>query len=137
MLDTSKIKRTFRTILLDSGIIADEDTLSCDGREFKPPDSGAWFKETLIPIAERLPATNQIQYDGIIQYDVYVPAGTGSETLEGLALDIANLFKPAHSVHGELDAEVDRCERSAIHKVQDLWNVQSVSIRFRTYATNT
>lgn len=66
-----------------------------ENREFDPPSSGLWCRETLIlSVEQRLSSCTFLQ--GFYQLDTFYPAGKGTETPEDLVAAI-KLAYPADS----------------------------------------
>lgn len=96
MIDHDAIRRGIRVVL--STVTGLPTVRSWENREFNPTPNTPWIRETLIPGTERQVATDVIESVGIAQYDLFWPAGTGTETPEQLADLIKDTFQPITTV---------------------------------------
>lgn len=138
--DTSQIRIAFRKKLLLLGSAVPAKTLiATENMDFVPPNPPKpWLKESLLPVVNKLIATDQRMYAGIMQYDVIVPTNTGSAIAEAMAELIVDWFKPASSLTDPVQIAIDRSSALQGRKFdsQGVWWQIPVQITFRTYSTN-
>jgi hypothetical protein len=110
-----------------------------ENRTFDPPKNEVWCRETLFPVQERRVSFSQIEVIVLIQYDLFVPVGKGTETLGELVGMIVDQFQPSSSVVDEeskVSAWIDRCEPGSPIKDQtQVWWMQPVTLRLRAWWT--
>lgn len=132
VIDHKLIRRELRRQLLTVHSLP--ELIAWENRVFTPPNPPVpYIRETYLPGAEILVATNQIQIVGIVQYDVFVPARSGTEYAERMAASIRDVFAPASSLAGFL--AIDRSELLP-GRVDDVWYFVPVQVNWRTYATS-
>lgn len=140
VFDTSQIKIAFRKkLLLLGAAIPEKALISTENMGFDPPSPPKpWLRETLLPVVNKLIATDQRMYVGIMQYDVIVPTNTGSAIAEAMAELIVDWFKPASSLIDPVQIAIDRSEalQGRDFDSQRVWWQIPVQITFRSYSTN-
>lgn len=107
MIDHRTVRSKLREQLLT--VAGLPSARSWENRNFKPPTGEKWVRETYLPGDERQSANDMVEAVGVVQYDLYCPAGAGTEEIEDLADAIKEAFKPS-SVVGSL-VRIDRSER--------------------------
>lgn len=138
MVDHREIRQVLRSQFITASGLPVAARRSWEGRGFSPPDPPAtWVREKYMPTSDRLVATNQLEVRGIIQYDVCVPANSGTEDAEDLAKAIGDVFKPTTSLVGTaavVEIAIDKCER--LSGTDDgVWYYIPIQIHWRAYAT--
>lgn len=143
MINRTLVRQAFRKVLVAIAGLPPKERRAWENRSFTPPTDKSWLRETLMIVNERLSATNQLQLDAIMQYDVIVPGNTGTEEADELALLVANAFKPATSMNDPVEVAIDRCEQLSGREFSEsggpagVWWQVPVQITFRSYAVNT
>lgn len=136
--DLRVIRQVLREKLLTVPGVPPTDRFKAENRRFDPPNPpDLWMRETLMVSSEFLVANKCIEIVGRMQYDIFVPAGSGTEAAETLAKEIKDTFQPAQSINSQgVSLEVDQVSSSGA--IQDpVWYMIPVSIRWRTYAFKT
>lgn len=132
MLDRTQLRATLRKPL--EGLTG-LPLMLWEGRAIKP-NGAIHVVEQLIPIYERLNGSNTLESLGYIQYTVMVPDGTGTEKIEEIAQLIAEQYKPATSIQGEVTVHLERTERPALIQGVNGYTAQPVRIQWRSFAVN-
>jgi len=96
MINARKVRELMREVIINSAIIDPED-IAYEGRTFKPEGKTLWLRETYLPVSDTPDNDHEEAVSGIMRYDVFVPSGTGTETAEDFATDLANLFNPSNN----------------------------------------
>ena len=134
-IDTKKIRQVIRTQLLTVTTLPPATNRAWENRDFKiPSDQSIWIRETLLPITERKIASDQIEFTGFMQYDIFSPTGKGTEDAEALADAIKEKFSPNHLQGQSITVTIDRAER-LLTVPEKAWNMIPVRVLFRSYAT--
>lgn len=103
MLDHEGIRKTFRQILLgvDNPLMVVAGRIAWENAKFSPPDPALddpkgclWLRETYLIVTEKQPAYGYLELTAIMQYDVFGPAGGGTEKPARLAKIIGDTFGP-------------------------------------------
>lgn len=96
MIKYSDIRKGIRAILLavTNPNMPLPANIAWENRGYDPVVGTPWIRETLLPGEERQVASDTLRGVGIMQYDLFWPIGDGTETIEDLADDIKNAFKP-------------------------------------------
>ena len=138
MIDNRVIRQTLRIQLRTVAGLPADAAQSWENRAFNPPNPPApWIRATLLPVSERLIATNQVMGIGIFVVDVFVPVASGTETAEDLSLAIANAFKPASSLVGVgVTISLYRTERKPALVMDEIWYHVPIHINYRTFIQN-
>jgi hypothetical protein len=131
MINSKKIRLALRSVLIDADL-TDLENYAWEGRPFNPSGKCLWIRETLLPTIEMPSAQNTPESTNIMQYDIFTPAGSGTETMEDFADSLADLFDPdnAHIEFDEIKIIFDRTERRAKDD-DDTWQWIPVDIYFR------
>ena len=134
MLDSTIIKQTLRTVLIDAEIIPEKD-FAWESKKFNATGKCLWIRETLLPTSEIPASQNNEEFVGIYALDIFTPLASGSETMEAKAKAIGAVFDGvtvgAGIIAGDgLKIIIDRAERLAIAK-DDSWQWIPVYIYFR------
>ena len=133
IIDHSEIRKGIRTVLLTvtNSDMPDDKDIAWENRTYKPIIGTPWIRETMLPGLERQSASDTIESVGVMQYDVFWPAGTGTESIEKLVDDIKVVFKPTTAIGN--NSLVFRAERlSAI--IDDKWHQIPVRLTWRAHA---
>jgi len=108
-----------------------------ENKTFKPPSGAPWVRETVLPVNERLLTHTLVQVIVLIQYDLFVPAGSGTESLGELVAMIVDTFPPASSVVDnteKLSAWIDRCSPGVpVKDVTGVWWMQPTVLTVRSW----
>lgn len=96
MIDFTSIRLGIRNILL--AVPGLPDLRAWENVNFIPPEREDWIDETLIPTNEDKVASDTIRAIGVIQYDLYTLAGSGTNAIEKLADTIRDSFRPEKSI---------------------------------------
>ena len=133
MISHKAIRQGIRQVLLavNNSDLPDEDNIAWENQDFTPPEIIPWLRETMIPGTERQTATDTIQSVGIMQYDVFWPAGQGTEDAEQLADDIITAFAP-HTQIGA-NALTFRSERLAA-VADEKWYIIPIRLTWRAHS---
>ncbi len=112
-----------------------------ENRKFTPPSPDSkltWVREHYIIVNEHLPATNLIESNVIVQYDVVAATGRGTEACDDIGKEIREAFKPATSLTGKSDITIviDRSEPSPPLS-DEVWYFIPIKINIRIYVANT
>ena len=89
------------------------------------------MRETLLPGSERQAATDTIRAVGIMQYDLFVPKGAGTEAAEALVDAIKDAFKPVTAIGAH--SLVWRAERLSGRSDQK-WFIIPIRLTYRAHA---
>ena len=137
MIDHRNIRQKFRTQLLTVTTLPAKEKRAWENRGFTPPNPPSLYvDEALIPISETLPATNTLEFVGVMQYRVYTPGNKGTEDAEDLIKAIGDKFKPASTVASIIS--IDETRRMEGRYTEDnAWYFIALRILFRSYTTNT
>ena len=133
MIDHSDIRLGVRAVLL---AITDSNmptiaNMAWENRSFTPTEGTPWLRETLMSGAERQVASGTLRGTGIIQYDLFWPAGTGTEDPDNLIDVIKNAFKPVTMIGTH--SSIWRAERlSGI--TDEKWYMVSAHLSYRAHA---
>lgn len=127
MLDREKIRVAVRKRLLAGTALPFGDgvdqakRIAWENRDFTPPDPKSgdvlWIRETLVPALERQSGSNMLEFDGYVQFDVFVPRGRGTENAERMIKAIGDKLKPATSTVDPVAVHIMRAE--ALQGVDD------------------
>lgn len=130
MIDYPTIRLGMRAILLAVPTIPTD--IAFENREFKPPvATSPYIREQLIPGAERHVATGTIMAVGIMQYDLFWPAGDGTEDPEALADAIRDAFRPVTTIDAHTTVyRVDRLSGVPDEK----WYRIPIRLTYRSYS---
>lgn len=130
MIDTVALRNALRVILV--GVSGLPVARSWENRQFTPPDPPAdWVRETLMPAIERQASDGNVEAIGVVQYDLFTPAGKGTEAIEALADTIKTVFKPRTVPAPNII--IDRSERGTAQQ-EPLWYQIPVRITYRAFA---
>src|SRR5262245_7541318 len=112
--DLRVIRQVLREKLLTVPGIPPPERFKAENRRFDPPNPpDLWLRETIMVTSEFLAANHCIEIIGRVQYDVFVPAGSGTEAAETLVTNIKDVFAPAHSVNSQgVSFEIDQVQSS-------------------------
>ena len=93
MISSAQIRLTMRAPLLAAAVVPDTD-IAWEARKFDPANRNIWIRETLLPVQEEHIAQNTPAFAGIMVYDVFTPATTGTETVEGIVKTLGDVYSP-------------------------------------------
>lgn len=128
MIEHRQIRATLRAQLLTvPGLPAAK---SWENRGFQPPSGADWVRETYLPGGEWQSASDALTCVGLVQYDLFTPADSGTEAIEDLADAIKSAFRPPQSLSGVV---IERAERLP-GRVDGPWYMVPVRIGWRAHA---
>lgn len=158
MIDKNGVRLALRKILVGLDAVAKgaislpnlQTNFAWENVDFVPPEvnprdvvSCLWIKEGIAWGQERQITLGYLEQISIASYDVYTPAGAGTEDAENLAKALGDTFQPGTGaiVDGSLtpsgeqiQLSIVRSEAGSGHKLQDgPWYVVPVRITFRAY----
>lgn len=145
MLDTATVRKMLADRLL---LVPNLPTLvAWQNRTFQPPDAkdgNAYIRETFAVISEQLQAFEQVTTIGRVNYDIFVPAGSGTDLIETYTQAIAGSFKPATTLRTILGqdtgcpVQIYNTQRIPARpdRETDVWYVGGVLINWRAFAEN-
>lgn len=110
--------------------------VSWDNTSFTPPNNAAWCRLSVLPQEERqitLGAVANWRTTGVIVVQIFVPKGSGTDTIRGYADAVSTIFRGAR-----FDGIV--CQDPSITIVgpdsNGPWFQANVSVPYRTDATH-
>lgn len=128
--DYTKIRRTFRHAL---EAIDGLPVKAWQNRNFTPPDPQAqWIRETLIPADDKPITTDQVESAGIMIFDVFDAAGTGTEAIEATAKLVASAFPLGAISYNGTNVAIDRVSQKG-PRPSGQWCQIAVQIQWRSY----
>lgn len=153
MLDRDVMRRLLRDRLLVAGNdIPTKDRINWENRKFTPPpvrspndtalSESTWLRESLLWGTERLAANNLLELYSVVQYDVFVPQGTGTEIAERTASVIADKFEVGVTLTPADESVTLVVERTETKKGMEssageqVWFQVPVAVTFRAYGVN-
>lgn len=100
MISYSELRAGIRNVLLavNSPNMPSSDNIAWENRAYKPKVDTPWIREKLLPGLERQVASQTLRGVGLMQLDLFWPAGKGTEDAEDLADDIKDAFPPVTTV---------------------------------------
>ncbi len=135
MIDHSKVRSAFRSRIVGEGKLFAQADVAFEGRAFNPKGKTLWLRETLIPVNGRMESENQERMLAMMQYDVFVPHGSGTETLEAKVKAIADLFEPSTDFpsYDGVSCVVDSVDPVQLSDDDKVWLGKGLRITFRAY----
>lgn len=132
MINKRHIRQLARTQILNADLLPVAD-IAWENRAFDPSGKTLWLRETLLPVSDESADDVDESADVIMQYDVFVPAASGSEAVEDMCKNIAALFTPGADIKDENICLVPY-EITSLTGVTDTpWYFQSLHIKMRVY----
>lgn len=130
-VDYQTIRSELRKQLLTVSSLPNK--IAWENRDFEPPNPPvAYVRETLLPSNDRQAASALLEAEGLVQFDVFFPAGKGTATPEDIARDIAEAFKPGTSLGSGPYVQIDRAEPRPGGK-DGPWYIKPVRVTWRSY----
>lgn len=151
MLDHQGIRVTFRRVLLGMTheLKPDGSRFAWENAKFTPPEPTfddpkgcLWVRETYLPAVEKEVSFGYLELNAIMQYDVFGPAGGGTEKPAILAKAIGDAFGPGTGLtaigpSGEpVQISLIRAEPGSGYESafdNHVWYMIPVRITFRAY----
>lgn len=132
MIKNSDIQAAFRSQLVMVPGIPPEDQRAWENKGFAPATGTPWLRETLLHGAETVTANNERQQVGIMQYDLFWPAGEGTYDAKGMADDIKEAFKPSTTLNSLV-----RIEQSTVRRGGNdgTWYQLIIELSYTVYGT--
>ena len=130
MIDQIVLRQAFRVIL--GGVSGLPTARAWENRSFIPPNPPMnWVRETHLPAVERQISDGMVEAVGVMQYDLFTPAGNGTEAIEALAHAVKTAFKPKTAP--AVNIIIDRAECGA-GRPDPPWYFIPVRLTYRAYA---
>ena len=135
-IDRIKVRMAFRQVYLGVVNLPPINHWQFENQSFDPKGLSFWGKESLLIVDERLVATKLLGLTAILQLDLNVPQGSGTEIIEAASKTLLELLKAG--THLNLQDEpnfavaLDTATPMSA-RIEDSWYRIPHSFFFRTY----
>jgi len=136
MIDNSKIRLAFRAKFLSgTSPLFSEGDCAFEGQSFDPQGKTLWLRETLLPVNGDAATDSDERLLAIMQYDLFTPHSTGTETLDAKLKDLADLFEPSEEfpAYSGVVCAVDSVDPTKLDTDNPPWDSKGIRITFRAY----
>lgn len=111
MINHRHVLATLRSRLLGVDGV-DPDAIQWENQTYEPPTGETeYIRETYMPADESQVSNGETHAVGLVQYDIVVPVGSGTEGIDDLAYRLTKAFRPSQSITGATTVIITKAQR--------------------------